>query len=319
MTFKILVISLAVLVGLAITLSLITDAVASRRAAAVQAQFPPLGVLLDVDGAKLHALTRGTGPDLVLIHGASGNLRDLLPLMDLLAPHYRVTAFDRPGLGWSDPIPNGSSLTAQALHLAKGATQLGIKDPVVLGQSYGGSVALAWALDAPLKPRALVLVSSPSLPWPGKLDALYRLTDTWTGQHVVIPLVAAYLPDSTINGIVTNIFKPDTAPADYLSYIGAGLSIRRQALRTNSDQVNGLYAEITRQSQRYAELTLPIELVHGTADTIVPITIHALPLSQRLPNAHLTQVDGAGHMPHHAHPQLVLDAISRAASRAALP
>ncbi|MBC7477828.1 MAG: alpha/beta hydrolase [Pseudorhodobacter sp.] len=300
-------------------LALITDAVASRRAAAVQAQFPPLGVLMDVDGVKLHALTRGSGPDLILIHGASGNLRDLLPLMDLLARDYRVTAFDRPGLGWSGPIPDGSSLTAQALHLAKGAEQLGIKDPIVLGQSYGGSVALAWALDAPLKPRALVLVSAPSLQWPGKLDPLYRLTDTWIGQHVVIPLVAAWLPDSTINRIVTNIFKPDAAPADYLSYIGAGLSIRRQALRTNSDQVNGLYAEITRQSQRYPELTLPIELVHGTADTIVPITVHSAPLSRLLPNAHLTAVDGAGHMPHHAHPQLVLDAISRAAARAALP
>jgi hypothetical protein len=56
-------------------------------------------------------------------------------------------------------------------------------------------VALAWALDAPLRPRALVLVSAPSLPWPGKLDPWYRLTDTWFGQNVVITLVAkpAYL------------------------------------------------------------------------------------------------------------------------------
>ena len=108
------------------------------------------------------------------------------------------------------------------------------------------------------------------------------------------------------------------APVDYLTYIGAGLSIRRQALRTNSDQVNGLLANIKAQSLRYSDLTLPIELIHGTADTIVPITIHSLPLSKLLPNAHLTVVEGAGHMPHHAHAQLVLDAITRAATRAAL-
>jgi pimeloyl-ACP methyl ester carboxylesterase len=62
-------------------------------------------------------------------------------------------------------------------------------------------------------------------------------------------------------------------------------------------------------------LTLPVELIHGTADTSVPITIHSLPLSRLLPHAHLTVVEGAGHMPHHAHPQLVVDAIARAALR----
>lgn len=318
MTFKTLVISLTVLAALIIAMALVTDAVATRREAAVQAAFPPLGQLLTVDGVRLHALTRGAGPDLVLIHGASGNLRDLLPLIDLLAPDYRVTAFDRPGLGWSDPIADGASLTAQALHLARGATQLGITDPIVLGQSYGGAVALAWALDAPLRPRALVLVSSPSLPWPGKLDPWYRLTDTWFGQWIVIPLAAAFVPDSYLDRAVTDIFAPDPAPADYLTYVGAGLSIRRQTLRTNSDQVNALRSQIVAQSLRYPGLTLPVELIHGTADTIVPLAIHSQPLSTILPNVHLTVLQGRGHMPHHAQQQIIPDAINRAAARAGL-
>ena len=318
MSFKTLVISLFLIVAVGVALALVTGALAARREAAVKLTFPPLGVLLEVDGVKLHALTTGAGPDVVLIHGASGNLRDLLPLMDSLKGQYRVTAFDRPGLGWSDPVPQNATLKAQALHLAKGAALLGIADPVVLGQSYGGSVALAWALDAPLRPRALVLVSSPSLPWPGSLAPLYQVLDSWIGQQIVIPLATAFLPERYIERIVKDIFKPDAAPAEYLSYIGADLSIRRQALRTNADQVNGLLAEITAQSQRYSALTLPIELVHGTADIIVPITIHALPLSVRMPNAHLTAIEGAGHMPHHAHRQVVLDAISRATARAGL-
>jgi pimeloyl-ACP methyl ester carboxylesterase len=313
MTLPRLVSSLALIAAALIALALITDALAGRRARAVEAAFPPLGVLLEVDGVKLHALTRGAGPDLVLIHGASGNLRDFLPLMDVLASRYRVTAFDRPGLGWSDPIADGASLRAQALHLAKGAGLLGIKDPVVLGQSYGGAVALAWALYAPVRPQALVLVSSPSLPWPGKLDPWYRLTDSWFGQQVVIPLVAAFVPESYIDRVVTGIFAPDAAPVGYLDYIGAGLSIRVQSLRTNSDQVNGLLDQIKAQVPEYGRLTLPVELVHGTADTIVPLVIHSQPLSGLLPQAHLTVLPGVGHMPHHARMQVVLDAIDRAA------
>ena len=318
MTLKILATSLAILAAALVSLALITDAVASRRQAAVGAAFPPLGQIMTVHGHKVHALVRGSGPDLILIHGASGNLRDLLPLIGLLSPDWRVTAFDRPGLGWSDPIPEGTSLKAQARHLSAAAVQLGITDPIILGQSYGGSVALAWALHAPLKPQALVLVSAPSLPWPGPLDPWYRLTNTRIGQTVAIPLAAAFLPEAYIDATITGIFRPDPAPAEYLDYIGAGLSLRRESLLTNAAQVNGLRAQIVEQSALYPTLALPIDLIHGDADTIVPLAIHSKPLSAILPNARLTILPGTGHMPHHAHPKVILDAIQRAATSAAL-
>lgn len=65
----------------------------------------------------------------------------------------------------------------------------------------------------------------------------------------------------------------------------------------------------------YPKLTLPVEIIHGSADTTVPIDIHAIPLSKRLPNAHLTVLDGIGHMPHHSNPDEIVAAIKRAASR----
>jgi pimeloyl-ACP methyl ester carboxylesterase len=136
---------------------------------------------------------------------------------------------------------------------------------------------------------------------------------------MVIPLVAAFVPDSFLGAAVKGIFAPDAAPEGYLDYVGAGLSVRVQALRTNSDQINALRPQIVAQSARYGELTLPVELVHGDADTIVPLRIHSDPLAKILPNVHLTVLPGTGHMPHHAHAQAVVDAIARAAARAALP
>ncbi|MEO6299848.1 MAG: alpha/beta hydrolase [Paracoccaceae bacterium] len=318
MTSRKLVTSLAIVGAFLVALALITDALASRREAVAEAAAPPLGQFVTANGARVHALVRGAGPDLILIHGASGNLRDFLPLIDLLAPNYRVIAFDRPGLGWSDPIPDGATLKAQALQLSAAATLLGVKNPIVLGQSYGGSVALEWALFAPVKPAALVLVSSPSLPWPGKLDWWYQLTASWFGQAIVIPLAAAFVPDSYVNRTITDIFAPDAAPDDYLDYIGAGLTLRRQTLRINAEQVNGLRPQIVAMAPLYPQLTMPVELIHGDADTIVPLKIHSLPLSKILPNATLTIVPGAGHMPHHSRPDLVIAAINRAAHRAGL-
>ncbi|MFM7443380.1 MAG: alpha/beta fold hydrolase, partial [Tabrizicola sp.] len=66
---------------------------------------------------------------------------------------------------------------------------------------------------------------------------------------------------------------------------------------------------------RYSTLDLPVELIHGTADTIVPLDIHSRPVSQILPDATLTVIDGAGHMPHHGHAEVVIAAIDRAALR----
>ena len=68
------------------------------------------------------------------------------------------------------------------------------------------------------------------------------------------------------------------------------------------------------QHPRYDTIACPVEIVHGDADTIVPATIHAIPLSDILPRARLTLLPGVGHMPHHAAPDDVIAAIDRLAA-----
>ena len=205
------------------------------------------------------------------------------------------------------------TLRAQARHIAAGMAQLGVTDPVVLGQSYGGSVALAWALEG--GPRALVLVGSPSLPWPGTLDPWYRLTSTALGRALAVPLASAFVPEAYVRRATEGVFAPDPVPPGYEAHLGTPLILRRGVLATNTAQVNALRAELVEMQPRYARLTLPVELIHGSADTIVPLDIHSRPLSGMLPNARLTVIDGAGHMPHHAHPDTVIAATLRAALR----
>lgn len=297
----------------AATLAGVTHWRASAREAAAEKAFPPSGQFVTIDGLRLHYEMSGSGPDLVMIHGASGSLRDLtFALRDQLTDRYRVTVVDRPGLGHSDPQPE-VSLLAQAQAIKAAVAGLGVTDPIVLGQSYGGAVALAWALDG--GPRALVLVGSPSLPWPGKLDPWYRVTSTALGRALAVPLASAFVPEGYVRAATTAVFAPDPVPPGYEAYLGTALTLRRQTLAANTAQVNALRAELVTMEPRYPGLTLPVELIHGTADTIVPLTIHSGPLSKVLPNVTLTVIDGAGHMPHHGHSQTVIDAIDRAALR----
>lgn len=277
------------------------------------------GSFVTVDGLKVHYLQKGQGPDLVLIHGASGSLRDFtFALMPRLAEHFRVTAFDRPGLGLSDALPKGETgLGAQAHHLRRAGLLLGVTQPLLLGHSYGGAVALAWALEVP--PRALILVSAPSLPWPGGLDLWYRVNDSRPGRAIFVPLAAAWVPRSFVRQAINGVFAPETAPAGYADHVGLVFNARATVLATNVAQVNALRAELVVMEPQYPSLTLPIELVHGDADTIVPLAIHSGPLSARLELADLTGIPGAGHMPHQTHPDVVIAAVVRAAARAGLP
>ncbi len=310
MTLPKLVTSALLLVGVLAALTLWR---AAAREAAADAAFPPEGGFVTVDGHRIHYVIKGTGPDLVLIHGASGSLRDFtFALVDRLAPDYRVIAVDRPGLGHSDPIPD-VSLAAQARVIKAAAAQLGAVNPIVLGQSYGGSVALAWALEG--GPKALILVSAPSLPWPGTLDIWYRLTSNPVGRALIVPLASAFVPQSYVASATSAVFAPDPVPPGYDAWIGTDLTLRRDTLATNMAQVNALRAELVQMQARYGSLTLPVELVHGDADTIVPLAIHSAPLALLLPGAALTVIPGAGHMPHHSHAEAVIAAIKRAALR----
>lgn len=310
MTLKKLAVSLLIA---AVALVVVTVWRASSREAAAEAAYPPTGQFVTVDGKRLHYEMQGSGPDLVMIHGASGSLRDLtFALRDRLTDRYRVTVVDRPGLGHSDALDD-ASLLAQARFIKAGVAQLGVKDPIVLGQSYGGSVALAWALDG--GPKALVLVASPSLPWPGKLDIWYRVTANPVGRALAVPLASAFVPDAYVRSAIDAVFAPDPVPPGYDAFIGTPLTLRRETLAANVAQVNALRAELVTMEPRYPTLTLPVELVHGDADTVVPLTIHSLPLSKLLPNVTLTVIPGAGHMPHHANADVVIAAIDRAALR----
>ena len=312
-----------VLAGSAVALggcAALVDARASGRERAAEDRYPPVGRLLEVDGRQVHAHVEGSGPDLVLIHGASGNLRDFtFALAGRLAGDYRVIAFDRPGLGWSDPLPeDGVSPIAQADVLRAAAAQLGVERPIVLGHSYGGAVALAWGLRAPEETAALVILAGASHPWEGPLSFTQTLPATAVGRAMVVPLVTALAGPDSVERSLGNIFRPQPVPEGYAAHIGAGLTLRRDSLVHNAEQISALKPHLAVMAQRYPDLPMPIEILHGTEDRTVGLAIHGERLAGDAPHAALTRLEGVGHMPQHAAPEAVIEAIDRAAARAGL-
>lgn len=307
-----------------------TAAGAHRRAARAALTHPPEGRLIALpDGRRVHAVTRGSGPDLVLIHGASGSSRDwTFRFVGMIEGRYRVTAFDRPGMGWSDqPRPGldhpfcneGASPAEQAAMLREAARLIGLQRPILLGHSYGASVALAWALDDPQGTAAVVDVAGATMPWPGRLGRLYRLNASRLGGLLLAPLLAAFVPPALVHRAIAATFAPDPVPPGYAAHFGPDLTLRLRSLRSNARQVASLRPHLVAMAARYPAITVPVEIVHGDADPTVPLEVHSRPLCRLIPTARLTVLPGIGHMPHHSAPAAVIAAIDRARDRAGLP
>lgn len=318
---------LVTLVLLTATLVGVTQWRASAHEAAAEAAHPPAGQIVHVDGVPVHYKVIGSGPDLVLIHGASGNLNEFtMGFAQELAQRYRVILFDRPGLGWTGRLPamtgawNNTEETPhdQADLLARAADQIGVRNPIVMGHSFGGIVAIAWGLARVDETAALVLVASVAEPWPGGLGPTYTIGGSTLGGALLIPLATAYLPETYVEQSIGSVFAPQPAPDGYAKHLGVGLTLRRESIRANSQQVNALRPHVVEMKKKYDTLTMPIELVHGLADTTVPASIHAQVFVNDAPNANLTLLPGQGHMPQHGAPEEVFAAIDRAAARAGL-
>ena len=320
----------AVAVGLG---AVVTGCTNKSKVRAIEKAYPPIGNFVTVDDAKVHYLQKGEGPDVVLIHGAGGNLRDFtIGMVDLLSDRYRVTVFDRPGHGYTDRAPGvdtgafateGDSPMQQANLLKTAAQKVGVTNPVVVGHSFGGIVALAWAVGdldnaTPQAAESVVSLAGVSMPWPDDLGAYYTVNGSALGGGLIVPVLSALANDSIVASSIASVFEPQAPVADYAEETGAKLIIRPDSFRANVRQVNTLRPHVVEMLTRYAELTLPIEMVHGTADTIVPIHVHAQEFIKIAPNANLVTLDGIGHMPQHVAPEVTVEAIDRAASRAGL-
>lgn len=268
----------------------------------------------------IYADQRGTGRDVVLIHGANGSSRDFtFRFADLLVnAGFRVTSFDRPGLGWSDNLGNeGNSPLIQAQFLIAASRALDVRKPIVLGQSYGGAVAMAWALIAPDYVSALVSVSGATNVWPGELGLWYTVSASAIGKYFIAPMVESFATKRTALRVLEGTFAPNAVPEGYIDYVGVELSMRRETFVINANQVAALKAHLEIMEPNYPKLNLPLEIVFGDADTIVPVATHGQKLVTQVADAHLEVIPGGGHMLHHSHPEAVLRAVQRAAERSA--
>jgi pimeloyl-ACP methyl ester carboxylesterase len=275
-----------------------------------------LSKFVTVDGARLHFVIKGAGRPVVLIHGNPGSCQDWTRLYGPLASHYCAFAFDRPGHGHSDR-PNHRPITvdvqAQILHAA--LKELNVEQPILVGHSWGGALALAYALEFQDDVAGLVLLapaayeSDDGVSFLTKLPALPLIGDLI--NFLFTPLLGA----SVVREDLQKAFSPDPVPKHYLRHVLSEWT-RPKKVKWYSVDDALLSESLPKFTGRYSDIRVPTAIVTGDSDLIVPAKENSHRLYEALPHAELIVLENTGHQIPFTRPDAVIDAIDRVAAKA---
>ena len=262
---------------------------------------PPIGGFIECDGVRLHYIERGDavgGPCVVLFHGNGTMMQDLIlsGLVDRLARYYRVICFDRPGFGYSQrPRTRIWTATTQAILFAKALHQLGVRNPVVLGHSWGTLVAIALALQSDYAVSGLVLASGYYFPtfrmdfWLMSAPAVPLLGDLM--RYSISPIISwAIMPK-----LIRTLFAPRAVPPEFKNEFPVSLSLRPKQLRAAAEESAFLIPVATQLQPQYQAIRCPVRIVHGKSDRLIEAD-QSRRLHEALPRSLLHLVEDAGHM-----------------------
>jgi pimeloyl-ACP methyl ester carboxylesterase len=132
----------------------------------------------EVGGIKLHYLSAGHGPTVILLHGYAETSRMWRPLIPRLAEHFTVIAPDLPGIGDSDIPKDGLDMKSSAVRIHDLARALGIEKARIVGHDIGLMVAYAYAAQFPAETEKLVLMDA-FLPGVEGWEAIYNNPAIW--------------------------------------------------------------------------------------------------------------------------------------------
>jgi pimeloyl-ACP methyl ester carboxylesterase len=131
-----------------------------------------------IEGLKLHYLSAGQGPAVILLHGYTQTSRMWRPIIPLIAKRFTVIAPDLPGIGDSAIPKDGLDMKTAAIRIHALAKSLGIEKARIVGHDIGLMVAYAYAAQFPAETEKLVLMDA-FLPGVAGWEAVYNNSGIW--------------------------------------------------------------------------------------------------------------------------------------------
>jgi pimeloyl-ACP methyl ester carboxylesterase len=252
----------------------------------------------------------GSGPDLVLLHGALATQHDWLagPAGALSARH-RVTVLDRPGHGGSRRPRFAGTPRDQARQIVQGLTGLGVGRAIVAAHSFGALVALAMAEQFADRVAGLVLVAPLAFPEPRPIEHLLLAPRALPLAGPLFSWIAGRtrVERGLLEYVQRDMFSPAPVPAAWKETFPYD-QVSDSMIFEGEDAAATLPLSPAGTID-LSRVAAPAHVLTGTLDRIVQHERQGKVLARLLQHCRLTEVEGAGHMLHHSHPERLVAAV----------
>ncbi len=258
---------------------------------------------VSIHGHRIGYRRGGQGPVLLLLHGIAGSSQTWVPAMRLLQRHYTVLAPDFLGHGASEKPLGDYSLGNFATVIRDFLSLMGIDRATVVGQSFGGGVAMQFAYQFPERCERLVLVDAGGLG--REVSWILRLVTLPGAEYVMPALFPAFVRswgDPVVRFLGRQGFRNARALEIWRSYRSLTETESRQAFaRTMRSVIDPGGQSVSASDRLYLTAHMPTLIVWGDRDTIIPLD-HAQRAHQAIPGSRLEIMEGVGHFPHAEEP-----------------
>ncbi|MBX3248665.1 MAG: alpha/beta fold hydrolase [Myxococcales bacterium] len=278
--------------AIAAILTLATGCVSYHSGALPDA--PEDGAFATIRGTRVHYVDEGPedAPAVVLVHGFASSLGVWAGVRPALRERFRVLSLDLKGFGHTDRPPpsdeHGYGPDEQARLVLALMEARGLERAAVVAHSYGSSVALAMALEAPERVERIALYDAwvypeqlpTSFHWArarGLGEVIFGVFYTERSEDKIALAFhdAELIPQALIDTVEEQVRRPGTAAAA----LAAVRAMRYEA-----------------QAARYREIAQPTLLLWGREDAVTLLT-YGERLVNELPNAELRVYPQCGHFP----------------------
>ncbi len=268
---------------------------------------------IEINNISVHYKIFGSGePVFILLHGFGASTFSWREVMPSLAEHGTVIAYDRPAFGLTErPLPgewvgeNPYSLETQVELLIALMNAKEIQKAVLVGNSAGGTVGFATALQYPQRVQGLMAVDAAIYSSSANSPFLQFLLHTPQMQHVG-PLISRSIAGERGDDFIRSAWHD---PSKITPEVLAGY---RKPLQMENWDVALWQLTLAAQKNTIAEnlssLSMPVLVVTGDDDRIVP-TAESIKLSEEIPGAKLVIFEDCGHVPQEECPVQFLSAI----------
>lgn len=238
-------------------------------------------LFINIDGLNINYVDIGDKSSknaILLLHGWGSNITLFQKIIDMVSPSMRVVAPDMPGFGESDEPKEPWCVDDYVTFVAKFCKEIDLKDPIVLGHSFGGRVIIksVTGKNPTINPPKIILTDSAGIKPKQSLKSKVNTKMYKMGRAVMstAPMKKLF-PDAVEN------MRNKRGSADYR----AASPVMRATL------VNVVNEDLTHLLSEIKQSTL---LVWGDKDDATPLSDGQL-MEKLIPDSGLVVIEGTGH------------------------